>query len=167
MSSRQTSWLNLPSIGATPPLIGWAGEYGHICNFSLGPSNITKPNVAHMNMIHIAMDSTQYFALANFRLLLQEGDPSKPLSIPQHALAGLGAGFVVPLVATPVELLKSKLQVQYDKATRKYSGPIDCARQLIRQNGRFALWYGIIPNVSRSSIKHGVLVPSQCSRYAK
>ncbi|TPX36594.1 hypothetical protein SmJEL517_g01297 [Synchytrium microbalum] len=105
--------------GATPPLIGWG-----------------------------LMDATQYFALANFRLLLQGGDPSKPLTVPQHALAGLGAGVVVPLVATPVELLKSKLQVQYDKAARVYKGPIDCAKQLIRNNGPAALWFGLVPNIA-------------------
>ncbi|KAI9206300.1 mitochondrial carrier protein [Polychytrium aggregatum] len=102
--------------GATPPLLGWA-----------------------------LMDSVQMGSLTNFRLLLQGGDRNKRLTVPEHALAGFGAGLVVSFVATPVELLKGKLQVQYDAKTKVYSGPIDCARQLIRDNGIRGLWKGLAP----------------------
>ncbi|KAJ3056873.1 hypothetical protein HK097_003409 [Rhizophlyctis rosea] len=88
--------------GATPPLFGWA-----------------------------MMDSVQMGSLNNFRVMLQNGDVTKKLSAGEQAIAGLGAGVVVSFVATPVELLKGRLQVQYDSATKLYSGPIDCARQLV------------------------------------
>jgi solute carrier family 25 carnitine/acylcarnitine transporter 20/29 len=43
-----------------------------------------------------------------------------------------GAGWTVSLVATPVEHIKARLQVQYgDTVTRVYTGPIDCARKLV------------------------------------
>ncbi|KAI9591250.1 hypothetical protein BDF19DRAFT_455741 [Syncephalis fuscata] len=101
--------------GATPPLIGW-----------------------------MFMDSIMLGSLSNYRLLLQKGDKTKPLSIKQHAIAGCGAGWTVSLVATPVEHIKARLQVQYgDKATRTYTGPIDCARKLIHNNGIFGLWKGL------------------------
>lgn len=33
-----------------------------------------------------------------------------------------------------MELIKGKLQVQYDPTTRVYSGPVDCARKLVGSN---------------------------------
>ncbi|KAJ1927379.1 hypothetical protein IWQ60_002966 [Tieghemiomyces parasiticus] len=99
---RQEGFLALYK-GATPPLLGWA-----------------------------VMDSVQLGTLSNLRLCLQNGDKNKQLSVFEHGLAGLGAGFTVSFVATPVELLKIKLQVQYaDSATRLYTGPIDCIRKIV------------------------------------
>ncbi|CAG8446573.1 11150_t:CDS:10 [Ambispora gerdemannii] len=100
--------------GATPPLIGW-----------------------------VFMDSILLGSLHNYRLLLQKNDPTVKLTIPQNALAGLGAGLTVSFVATPVEHIKARLQVQYDAPTKLYNGPIDCARKIIRNNGIFGLWKGL------------------------
>ncbi|KAJ3411929.1 hypothetical protein HDV05_001510 [Chytridiales sp. JEL 0842] len=109
--------------GATPPLLGWT-----------------------------LMDSTQMFTLTNLRLLIQSTNkPGEKLSVFQHALAGLGAGIVVSFVATPVELLKAKLQVQYGRGAgvaeggQTVRGPVDCARVLIRNHGPFALYQGLAP----------------------
>lgn len=49
----------------------------------------------------------------------------------QHGLAGLAGGLTVSFVATPVEQIKARLQVQYDAATKVYTGPINCATQLV------------------------------------
>ncbi|KAG9287434.1 hypothetical protein G9A89_023806 [Geosiphon pyriformis] len=100
--------------GATPPLLGWA-----------------------------LMDSIMLGSLHNYRLLLQKNDPKVKLTIPQHALAGLGAGLTVSFVATPIEHIKARLQVQYDSHTKLYQGPIDCARKLIHNNGIPGLWKGL------------------------
>ena len=106
--------------GATPPLFGWA-----------------------------MMDATQMGSLHFFRTYLcNKSDPlgtdnnyMQTLTTKQHALAGFGAGMVVSFVASPIELLKAKLQVQYQ--TKTYSGPIDCAKQLIRVSGPTALYQGL------------------------
>ncbi|KAJ3013860.1 hypothetical protein HKX48_005488 [Thoreauomyces humboldtii] len=100
--------------GATPPLFGWA-----------------------------LMDSVQMGSLNNFRYFLKDGDPNAPLTIIQHAIAGLGAGITVSFVACPVEVLKGRLQVQYDATTKLYSGPVDCARQLVKKNGIPGLYLGL------------------------
>ncbi|KAJ3292565.1 hypothetical protein HDU76_007154, partial [Blyttiomyces sp. JEL0837] len=78
------------------------------------------------------MDATQMFTLTNLRHILKQynPDPKAPLSLFQHSLAGLGAGLVVSFVATPVELLKAKMQVQYDSGSKVYKGPWDAARSL-------------------------------------
>ncbi|KAF0444019.1 mitochondrial carrier [Gigaspora margarita] len=100
--------------GATPPLIGWG-----------------------------IMDSVMLGSLHNYRLLLQGNDPTVKLNVFQHTLAGAGAGITVSFVATPIEQIKARLQVQYDSTTKLYNGPIDCARKLVRNNGIRGLWFGL------------------------
>ena len=67
------------------------------------------------------------------------------LNLAGHALAGGAAGMTVCLVATPTELLKSKLQMQrhaIGTAPPRFTGPIDCARQIVRHSGPLGLWRG-------------------------
>ncbi|KAF7728063.1 hypothetical protein EC973_006700 [Apophysomyces ossiformis] len=104
--------------GATPPLVGW-----------------------------VFMDSIMLGTFHNARLLQQSWNGDKPLSIWQHGLAGLAGGLTVSFVATPVEQVKARLQVQYDTASKVYNGPIDCIRQLVRNNGVPALWMGLLPTM--------------------
>ncbi|KAI9277260.1 mitochondrial carrier domain-containing protein [Phascolomyces articulosus] len=104
--------------GATPPLIGW-----------------------------MFMDSIMLGTLHNARMIQQKWNGDKPLTVFQHGLAGLAGGLTVSFVATPVEQIKSRLQVQYDAATKVYTGPINCATQLVRNNGVTALWNGLLPTM--------------------
>ncbi|OCH96048.1 mitochondrial carrier [Obba rivulosa] len=110
--------------GATPPAVGWA-----------------------------AIDSVLLGSLHNYRLFLirhhmVEPVPGQPgqqrLSLLGHGIAGLAAGWTSAFIATPVELLKVKLQLQLQKSVqdRQYKGPIDCARQIMRNQGIFGLWTG-------------------------
>ncbi|KAI9274317.1 putative mitochondrial ornithine transporter 1 [Phascolomyces articulosus] len=78
--------------------------------------------------------------------------PGQTLSIGQIAIAGAGAGIVNSALASPVELLKIKLQAQYSNeggAGRQFKGPIDCARQLIRNDGFSALFRGMYVTILR------------------
>ncbi|KAL1926609.1 hypothetical protein VTP01DRAFT_5730 [Rhizomucor pusillus] len=64
--------------------------------------------------------------------------PGQVLSLDKIALAGAGAGIVNSILASPVELLKIKLQAQYGHsggAHRYFTGPIDCAKYLIQKDG--------------------------------
>lgn len=101
--------------GATPPLIGWA-----------------------------FMDSVMLGSLSNYKLMLQGGDPTVKLTPFWSGVAGIGAGVTVSFIAAPIEHVKARLQVQYDAKTKLYAGPIDCARQLIRNNGVTGLWKGLV-----------------------
>ena len=103
--------------GGTPPLVGWG-----------------------------IIDSLMWGSLIQYRILLQslQSDPSQPLSIPAHFLAGGMAGVTSVIAVTPIEQVKARLQIQYhDKASVQYSGPIDCVRQLWRNNGIRGLYGGI------------------------
>ncbi|KAF9455111.1 mitochondrial carrier [Macrolepiota fuliginosa MF-IS2] len=110
--------------GATPPAVGWA-----------------------------AIDSVLLGSLHNYRLFLlrhgmTEAHPvtGRPrLTVLGHGVAGLLAGLTSAVIATPVELLKVKLQLQSQKAVvdRQFKGPIDCARQIVRMQGFFGMWSGL------------------------
>ncbi|KAJ1860339.1 hypothetical protein LPJ73_001411 [Coemansia sp. RSA 2703] len=109
--------------GASIPLVGWA-----------------------------VMDAVQLGSLSNYRLLLQGNNKSHKLSHFEHGLAGLGAGWTVALVATPVELIKMRLQMQYASgAARKYKGPLDVARHLTRTYGTFGIWHGLPATMAQRS----------------
>lgn len=110
--------------GATPPAVGWA-----------------------------AIDSVLLGSLHNYRLfLLRHGmtEPTPGLGIPRlslfaHGVAGLFAGLTSAFVATPVELLKVKLQLQSERSVldRQFKGPVDCAKQIIHVQGFKGLWSGL------------------------
>ncbi len=91
------------------------------------------------------MDSVQMATLTNLRYHFQNQHPHQPLSTLEHSIAGLGCGIAVSLVATPVEQIKNRLQIQYDQKTKVYNGTIDCAKQLVRNNGIVGLWQGLQP----------------------
>lgn len=75
------------------------------------------------------MDSVMLGSLSNYRRLLA---PDGNLALWQHTLAGLGAGLTVSFVATPIEHVKARLQIQYDAATRTYLGPVDAIVKLVK-----------------------------------
>lgn len=109
--------------GATPPAVGWA-----------------------------AIDSVLLGSLHNYRLFLIRHKFTEPvlgtggerLTLTGHGIAGFGAGLTSAFLATPMEHLKIKLQMQIQRsaADRQYKGPIDCARQIIKSQGVFGLWNG-------------------------
>ncbi|KAG2229046.1 mitochondrial carrier domain-containing protein [Thamnidium elegans] len=103
--------------GATPPLVGW-----------------------------MFMDSIMLGTLHNTRMIQQSWNGDKPLSVFQHGLAGLAGGLTVSFVATPVEQIKARLQVQYD-GVKVYKGPIDCIKKVVHNNGIFGLWQGLAPTM--------------------
>jgi len=109
--------------GATPPAVGWA-----------------------------AIDSVLLGSLHNYRLFLTRHNMTEPvpggdverLTLLGHGVAGLFAGLTSAFLATPMELLKVKLQMQLQRsvADRQFKGPIDCARHVVRNQGVKGLWTG-------------------------
>ena len=65
-----------------------------------------------------------FLAYGKFKKLLGEQEGVKELSLFELAMAGAGAGLVVPFVLTPVELIKCRLQVQNSISSefRAYKG---------------------------------------------
>ncbi|KAI8980464.1 mitochondrial carrier domain-containing protein [Pilobolus umbonatus] len=80
--------------------------------------------------------------------------PDEILSIDKIALAGAGAGIVNSILASPVEMLKIKMQAQFGshatEGKRFFTGPVDCAQYLIKEHGiRNGLFRGMWATVVR------------------
>jgi solute carrier family 25 carnitine/acylcarnitine transporter 20/29 len=74
-----------------------------------------------------------------------EPDRSVDLSIPETMVAGSFAGFVNCIVICPIELIKSRLQVH----AGRYSGPVDCAKNIWRTDGMRGLFRGMSATIYR------------------
>lgn len=114
--------------GVTPPAVGWA-----------------------------AIDSVLLGSLHNYRLWMMRAGMVEPAPAPAsgdgkrltllgHGVAGLFAGLTSALVATPIEMLKVRLQMQLqrDVAAREFKGPLHCAARVIRAQGVLGLWRGYV-----------------------
>ncbi|EEY60539.1 Mitochondrial Carrier (MC) Family [Phytophthora infestans T30-4] len=68
--------------------------------------------------------------------------------------AGAVAGGVNAFLVAPVELVRNRLQVQYDNQpdTRKYRGAYHCVTQVVRSEGITAMWKGLTTTVIRDSL---------------
>jgi solute carrier family 25 carnitine/acylcarnitine transporter 20/29 len=66
-------------------------------------------------------------------------------------VAGGLAGLVNTVVAGPIELIKTKLQLQFNNPQQKalYAGPIDCAKKIYHVNGVPGLFKGMVPTILR------------------
>ncbi|AET39793.1 uncharacterized protein Ecym_4781 [Eremothecium cymbalariae DBVPG len=104
-------------LGFTPPLFGW-----------------------------IIMDSVMLGCLHNYRMLLHKYvyPHSEKLPLSGCILSGMMAGWSVSFIAAPVELVKAKLQVQYDASTTKYKGPIDVLKKTYMVQGISGIYKGLV-----------------------
>ncbi|KAJ4486037.1 mitochondrial carrier [Lentinula aciculospora] len=115
--------------GATPPAVGWA-----------------------------AIDSLLLGSLHNYRLFLIRNGMTEPtpgsgtprLTMVGHGLAGVAAGVTSTIIATPIEHIKVKLQLQSQRliSDRQFKGPIDCVRQILGVQGPLGLWSGFTGSVA-------------------
>lgn len=60
-----------------------------------------------------------------------------PISPVDAGIAALGTGFCVSFLVTPMEGIKTRLQVQYGRSgdASRYQGPIDCAKKVFADEG--------------------------------
>lgn len=73
----------------------------------------------------------------------------------QKILAGLLTGAIAIIVANPTDLVKVRLQAEGKLppgVPRRYSGSLDAYMTIIRQDGLWALWTGLGPNIARNAI---------------
>jgi len=125
----------------------------------------------------MAENAVLFFVYNNCKRALGEVPGGPELTLFQLALAGAGAGAVVPFVLTPVELVKCRLQVQNSASTvagfRPYKGPIDVIKQTLKSEGlvkglyrgNFSTllreipgnfcWYGTYEGVCKAMIPEG------------
>ncbi|GAA6021690.1 hypothetical protein JCM10207_008541, partial [Rhodosporidiobolus poonsookiae] len=119
--------------GATPPLIGWT------------ISDAMLMGSLHQYRVWIAQwESGRRSGWRDDGAGLgKEGEKGAlGLSLRGHFLSGLLAGWTVCFIATPTEHLKARLQMQ-TVGPKLYSGPIDCAKKVVKQRGVTGLWTGL------------------------
>eukprot|EP00808_Paulinella_micropora_P003539 g2692.t1 len=79
------------------------------------------------------------------------GDAQRPLTLTECSIAGGYAGLMSTVIACPVELIKTRLQMQTCKSLREstFNGPFDCAAQILRRNGVKGLYRGNMATIYR------------------
>lgn len=82
-------------------------------------------------------------------ILSQKPDGNKRLTMAENSLCGAIAGAVNSLVVCPVELVRNRLIVSAVNKSNIYTGPLDCLRKVIRNDGVTGLYRGWIPTVLR------------------
>lgn len=73
----------------------------------------------------------------------------------QKILSALTTGALAITVANPTDLVKVRLQAEGrlpPGVPKRYLGALDAYRTIVRQEGLWALWTGIGPNIARNSI---------------
>lgn len=99
--------------------------------------------------------SAIYFPVyANLKLAFTGDDGKLPLSY--MFLAGVLAGVPAPFLTTPADVIKTRLQVKAREGQQVYTGVIDCARKLLREEGSRVFWVGANQRVFRSAPQFGV-----------
>jgi len=82
----------------------------------------------------------------------------RPDNVPTHILSGLTAGLAATLLGSPVDVVKTRVMAARSPAAAapggaphvpEFSGPIDCAIKLLKQQGPLAFYKGFIPNFAR------------------
>ncbi|XP_067384673.1 mitochondrial carnitine/acylcarnitine carrier protein isoform X2 [Channa argus] len=110
---------------------------------------------------------------------LQQTDPGKPLTSPSNLinlerickeewqkipqsrntqifLSGSLAGFFTTVVVAPGDRIKCLLQVQSSSGELKYTGPLDCAVRLYKQQGIRSVYKGTVLTIIRDVPSNGL-----------
>ncbi|PRW05777.1 folate transporter chloroplastic isoform X1 [Chlorella sorokiniana] len=75
----------------------------------------------------------------------------------KHALAGGTAGLAATLILHPLDVVKTRLQVQDGAGLLPaYRGTVDALRQIVRQEGWRALYSGLTPALAGSGLAWGI-----------
>ncbi|XP_046601741.1 calcium-binding mitochondrial carrier protein Aralar1 isoform X2 [Neodiprion lecontei] len=85
--------------------------------------------------------------------MADEGGYNTPVSL---LVSGAIAGIPAAALVTPADVIKTRLQVVARQGQTTYTGVMDCARKIYREEGARALWKGATARVLRSSPQFGV-----------
>ncbi|KAI8369006.1 kinase-like domain-containing protein [Blakeslea trispora] len=116
-----------------------AGNFGGMAQVIVGQPLDTIKVRLQLDQGIGAVNALLFAANSSIKSRLQKR-PDELLSLDKIATAGAGAGLINSILASPVELLKIKMQAQFGsraahEGQRFFSGPFDCARYLIQRDG--------------------------------
>uniref|UniRef100_A0A8C5XCI9 Solute carrier family 25 member 19 n=1 Tax=Microcebus murinus TaxID=30608 RepID=A0A8C5XCI9_MICMU len=94
-------------------------------------------------------------------LLPAEGKKSENL---KNLLCGSGAGVISKTLTYPLDLFKKRLQVggfEHARATfgqvRSYGGLLDCAKQMLQDEGALGFFKGLSPSLLKAAVSTGLI----------
>ena len=74
--------------------------------------------------------------------------PSVPEGLPTNIIAGLFAGTIASITTSPLDLVKTRLQVQRSNPEIfDYNGPIDATLKIIKREGVMAFFDGVYSRI--------------------
>lgn len=83
--------------------------------------------------------------------------PEQKLSAHQSLLGGMLAGVLGALINTPVDTIKSRMQ---SLEAARYKGIVDCAKQMVVNEGVGSLWKGLVMRCARVVPGQGIIFMS-------
>jgi solute carrier family 25 carnitine/acylcarnitine transporter 20/29 len=89
---------------------------------------------------------------------------SNPDSITSHCIAGSIAGFAQCIICSPMELAKTRMQIQgqgesrryYRSHVHSYTGPVDCLHKIYKAEGYRGVFRGFLLTVIRETPSFGI-----------
>ncbi len=77
------------------------------------------------------------------------GEPIR-LTLAEITLAGAFSGAINSIIVSPVELIKTRLQIQYEtKGSQAFTGPVDCIHRILKASGIKGLFRGMMATIYR------------------
>ena len=111
----------------------------------------------------LPFDAIEFVAYEQMKLAYRAAVRGRELNPAEASAIGGTAGVTTAFLTTPLDVIKTRLMTQ--GATRQYAGVIDCARQLVRDEGAKALFKGVGPRCTWIGIGGGIFFP--CLEAAK
>ena len=65
--------------------------------------------------------------------------------MPLHFICGFSAGFIATIIASPFDVVKTRLMSSPDA----YSGVVSCFKRIVAEEGMMAFYKGFVPNFTR------------------
>ncbi|KAJ5073268.1 substrate carrier family protein a [Anaeramoeba ignava] len=94
----------------------------------------------------IPYEGGQFFAYGAIKSFW-EGPEKRQLSVIENLLVGSLAGAFGQTISYPFDVIRKRLQIQRKSGKQEYSGMIDCAVKIVKDEGFTGLYKGNVPNL--------------------
>jgi len=99
-----------------------------------------QPNIMRNAMVNVG-EMASYDQIKQLFLTYT----SIPNGLLLHFLSAISAGFIATVIASPFDVVKTRLMASPDA----YSGLMNCFQRTLREDGAMAFYNGFIPNFTR------------------